>query len=108
MMDKLDSNGRSWKSTKVYHLRDLATEPQWEAKLLVFTKDIQHLGGFSLNFLSTTNIEAAKAWNWEDDVVYSFTREHPGSPGQGVNAIYDQMPLDGWWPWPKAPGPGSR
>ena len=31
-------------------------------------------------------------------IIYNYRKD---KPEESFNAIYDNMPLEGWWPWPR-------
>lgn len=88
---------------RTYHLVDLAEDPEWCAKLEIYTKKQSTLAAFKLSWLSIDGIRLAKGWNWDRELVYIYEAFAPES---ALNAIYDGMPLEGWWPWPKPKSPG--
>jgi hypothetical protein len=49
--------------------------------------------------LSPDHIYEVKAWNWCGELVYTYSAFQLV---KSINSIYDDIPLDGWWPWPKA------
>ena len=55
------------------------------------------LSGFRVDMLSKEHVHKAHAWNAQKQLVYLFECNWPG---YCYNAIYDDMPLRGWWPWP--------
>ncbi|SPQ20816.1 1ec8cfd3-4f7b-49aa-a85e-3e79e75486b8 [Thermothielavioides terrestris] len=75
--------------------------PQWVASLELFARSFELLPRFRLQDLSPQNICEAVAWVPSGDVVYNYDCR---SPGRNCNCIYDGMPLQGWWPWPKDEG----
>jgi hypothetical protein len=52
---------------------------------------------FRLEKIVIENISWARGWSWADRLVYAYD----AFTDVNYNAIYDDMPLDGWWPWPK-------
>lgn len=85
---------------RVYFLRDLAEQPQWTAKMTVFFTDLDQLSQFRFCDLRLDQIIFCAARTTEDRMVYLFNRI-PNYGCGNINTIYDDMPLDGWWPWPK-------
>lgn len=81
-----------------FHLIDLAEDPQWKASLVVYAPKVKALSEFRIQNLSVDNIADMTAFTGDGRWIYEYNR---GDPGQNFNAIYDDMPLGGWWPWPK-------
>lgn len=69
----------------------------WTARLCVFSNDALTVANFDLAWITMGTIMDVEAWNHQGHRVYRAPR---GSK-PGFNAIYDQMPMEGWWPWPK-------
>ncbi len=86
--------------TRRYFLSDLSNEPQWKGWLVVFGKStkFERLARFRLEELSSDLVWAAFAATAPDQLVYAYV---VGNTTTSFNTIYDDMPLDGWWPWPK-------
>ena len=72
--------------------------PLWVARLEVFSRSVPTLSGFQLQNLSRENVHRAHARNAEKQLVYGFEFNRPG---YCYNCIYNDMPLQGWWPWPR-------
>ncbi len=72
--------------------------PLWLAQLEVLSHSVPVLSGFQVQILSRENVHRAHAWNEDQQPVYHFDNH---SPSNSYNCIYDDMPLQGWWPWPK-------
>lgn len=53
--------------------------------------------------LSIQMVYDAWAWSINDKIIYEYTS---WKPEDNFNAIYDDMPMEGWWPWPKKEEPG--
>ncbi|PNY24170.1 Uncharacterized protein TCAP_05892 [Tolypocladium capitatum] len=89
-----------WTCSRIYHLTDMAKDgnPQWIADLRVYARKRSVLSAFRVRHLSVDKIHQAFAFNRKGQVIYEFSKS---SPEQNVNAIYNDRPLEGWWPWPK-------
>ncbi|KAK3901583.1 hypothetical protein C8A05DRAFT_16261 [Staphylotrichum tortipilum] len=74
------------------------TAPLWTGRLMVDFRDLDRLKTFRIQDLSVNDVSRAWAWNADNRVVYDFSH---AKPGHYVNCIYDDMPLRGWWPYPK-------
>lgn len=85
---------------RVWRLVDKANgeTPLWVAELEVMSHSVTTLSGFQLHNLSREIVHRADAWNAERQLVYHFESY---SPMDCFNCIYDDMPLQGWWPWPR-------
>ncbi|KAI5460107.1 hypothetical protein BGZ63DRAFT_426053 [Mariannaea sp. PMI_226] len=87
-----------WSCVRRYKLRDHSEDPQWEGNLLVYARQISELSCFRLSNLSVNKVRWALAFNKDNEHVYNFDRLHTA---ENFNTYYDDMPLQGWWPWPK-------
>ncbi|KAK4152177.1 hypothetical protein C8A00DRAFT_35146 [Chaetomidium leptoderma] len=85
---------------RVWSLADKSNgeTPLWVAQLEVLSHSVTILSGFQVHNLSRKNVHRAHAWNAEKQLVYRFEYH---SPRDCYNCIYDDMPLQGWWPWPR-------
>ncbi|KAF5127248.1 hypothetical protein E5D57_008176 [Metarhizium anisopliae] len=81
-----------------FQLIDLAENPQWKATLFVVSRGIKPLCRFRIQTLSVNNILGTAAFTRDGKLAYMYNR---AEPERNFNAIYDDMPLRGWWPWPK-------
>ncbi|KAI1655186.1 hypothetical protein F4813DRAFT_368013 [Daldinia decipiens] len=89
--------GLTW--TRHYFLQDIQQEPpRWIAHLQVHAETCKTLAGIKLGELSIQNVVSAYAWGSRREYIYSWIKK---KPWEAYNAIYDDMPMDGWWPWPK-------
>ncbi|KAG6002019.1 hypothetical protein E4U21_003561 [Claviceps maximensis] len=94
-----DSYRRSlgWRFYRQYVLQDLhQLNPQWKATLHVFSRTFEELTVFRVEDVSFRNIRLAAA-KVGDNLVYSFDSV---SPEYNFNALFDDLPMKGWWPWP--------
>lgn len=89
-----------WDYARAYHLTDIAKDgnQQWIAVLWVFALKLSVLSNFRVRHLSVDQIRFARAYDGERRPIYDFDVHYPGD---SFNAVYDDMPLGGWWPWPK-------
>lgn len=87
-----------WCCGRRYKLVDRAEDPQWEAVVWIYAKDLQSLSCVKVNDLLYEKAYATWATNENNCLAYLF---HRRSPLLNFNAIYDEMPLTGWWPWPR-------
>ncbi|KID87864.1 hypothetical protein MGU_05102 [Metarhizium guizhouense ARSEF 977] len=109
--DNIDPNGSCFFNTtdpallaydffrgRRFHLIDLAENPQWKGELEVYASSAKTLSEFRIQNTLVDNITSMTAFTGDERWIYAYKR---GDPGQNFNAIYDDMPLRGWWPWPK-------
>ncbi|KAI0968429.1 hypothetical protein F4678DRAFT_482038 [Xylaria arbuscula] len=95
--------------TRWYFLTDIYQPRRWIASLAVTALDKNILYNFNLNQLSREKIRLASAVNQNKKQIYgyrSFTSANKSTataeiPMMGFNMIYDNMPMKGFWPWPK-------
>ncbi|KAI1357540.1 hypothetical protein F5Y08DRAFT_352242 [Xylaria arbuscula] len=91
-------DGRLWSVVRHYAIEDLDYSLRWIAHLKIFPLDPVTLYRFNIGKLSSENVHSARVTNLDGDVIY---RWYPQSPEHCFNLVYDDMPLEGWWPWPK-------
>lgn len=85
-----------------FSLRSSGDGPNWTASLTVWTAGatgIKVIRRFRLSDLCPENIMYGRANDNNGRAVYGFDRCRDDC---FFNCIYDDMPLRGWWPWPKA------
>jgi hypothetical protein len=83
-----------------YFLIDLAEDPQWYGSLKVFTRGLNDLSEFRIYDMTIDHIVIANGFDKNESHIYQYNRWYPQ---KNINIIYDDMPLMGWWPWPRAP-----
>ncbi|KAF2972296.1 hypothetical protein GQX73_g1304 [Xylaria multiplex] len=89
---------KRWAGNRHYFLKDLQEPPRWISTIEVFALNWSTLYRFNLNQLSRENMRSLTAVNQSGDVIYRWKN---GLPQLWFNAVYDDMPLKGWWPWPR-------
>lgn len=72
--------------------------PTWVGRLDVSTPSYEILPSFQVQSLTSTNVYEAIACNAVGDIIYDYNYR---LPKRNFNCIYDNKPLQGWWPWPK-------
>lgn len=100
-----DSSGKlMYNSSRLYEnrrylLTDLYEECRWTACLVVSSScgDMRVLSRFRPTDLTSEKLEVCAAKK-NDCLTYFYS---PFTPQKSINAIYDDMPLEGQWPWPK-------
>ena len=94
--DILDSSDGG-ETVREYDLID--NQARWYAKVRVTSMHKATLANFRLDDLVKDKIVWCRGRSAENRLVYSWESNVP--PGDNFNAIYDDMPLPGFWPWPK-------
>ncbi|CAI0642658.1 unnamed protein product [Colletotrichum noveboracense] len=84
--------------SRTFYLSDTRTPVSWTAKLEVAANKQSDLARFKVNDLELDQIEKAEAWNTNGQLICHYCRHDQYN---NFNAIYDDLPLEGWWPWPK-------
>ncbi|KAK8068745.1 hypothetical protein PG994_005361 [Apiospora phragmitis] len=90
--------------TRHYYLRDLQeSPPRWTADLQCHSDRLATLSRFRPEtYLTGKNVDFALAFSTNGALVYSW---RDWCVENSFNALYDDMPMRGWWPWPKAREP---
>ncbi|KAI1359289.1 hypothetical protein F5Y08DRAFT_344855 [Xylaria arbuscula] len=89
---------KQWSSCRHYFLRDLKEPPLWIATMRFVAVSDVIISVFNLNELSRANIRLASAYNQSGQLIYHY---HHENTFRRCNTIYDDMPMEGWWPWPR-------
>ncbi|KAI0548049.1 hypothetical protein F4679DRAFT_597097 [Xylaria curta] len=89
---------KNWSGIRHYFLRDLQQPPLWIATVEILAVNKEILCRFDLNQLSRKKMHQAGATSQYGHMVYSWVY---GYPQTSFNAIYDDRPMKGWWPWPR-------
>ncbi|KAI1209807.1 uncharacterized protein F4807DRAFT_91105 [Annulohypoxylon truncatum] len=103
--NELDGTINEWlqskglKLSRNYFLRDLQMPCRWVARFQIYAAEFKTLADVRLEELSMDDIRHTFAWSvGGKEYVYGYQALQPE---QSYNAIYDDMPMGGWWPWPK-------
>ena len=72
---------------------------RWHAVVRVVARDSLTLKKFRLEQLAKERMSWCRAINSGKDTVYEWKAHGPTC--DNINTIYDDIPLEGWWPWPK-------
>ncbi|KAM0440987.1 hypothetical protein ACHAPT_000292 [Fusarium lateritium] len=83
---------------RTYYLDGRKENPPWTAQLAVHSYEVRTLANFRLGDLRVENVTSARAFRPRGYEVYYYNFREPQN---SINVIYDDMPLKGWWPWPK-------
>ncbi|KAK5991537.1 hypothetical protein PT974_09821 [Cladobotryum mycophilum] len=67
-------------------------------RIVVVAREVPALSSFRLHMLSPDMIAASCDRNEEGRYIYNYKFY---APEWNFNTIYDDKPLEGWWPWPK-------
>lgn len=87
-----------WTHYRQYAIRDLQDgNPQWKGIVIVWSSSVKELSRFRFDDLSIKNIRMARAMVKRVNCVYFFDCI---DTNKNFNAIFDDMPMHGWWPWP--------
>lgn len=71
---------------------------EWTAEVTLRAREHESMAQFRLSHLSPNNIFSADGYTKK--MVYRYNARNPE---KNLNTIYEDMPLKGWWPWPKGP-----
>ncbi|RSL46185.1 hypothetical protein CEP51_015971 [Fusarium floridanum] len=85
---------KSWVYTRSYTIVD----SRWSGFLHVCAWDVRPVANFRLHHLTADKVEMARVEDDEENTVYCYDVD---APDCSANFIYDDMPMDGLWPWPK-------
>ncbi|KAI0139929.1 hypothetical protein F4776DRAFT_567019 [Hypoxylon sp. NC0597] len=97
LLQKIKNSGFWW--TRHYFLRDIQHKPpRWIAHFQFHSATTHILTEIRLGDISVENVFNALAMTNDTNLIYLYGRHDPAG---AFNAIYDDMPMDGWWPWPK-------
>ena len=75
--------------------------PQWSGHIEVSSPLLETVAQFRVDDLSRASVYGAHGWNKAGYSTYHYDHRYPG---RRYNCIYDDEPLEGWWPWPKEQG----
>ncbi|KAI2617713.1 hypothetical protein GGS26DRAFT_596263 [Hypomontagnella submonticulosa] len=82
-----------------YFLRDIQHEPpRWIAHFQMYARSDEILARIRLENLRIENVFSAEAKASARQRLYKYLRCKPEA---SMNALYDNMAMEGWWPWPK-------
>ncbi|KAF4974675.1 hypothetical protein FZEAL_8446 [Fusarium zealandicum] len=76
-------------------------DPRWSGHLHVCSWSTKIVMDFRIHHLSPEKVLLARVNNQEGGCVYYYNLHLPGND---ANCLYDDMVLDGLWPWPKREG----
>lgn len=81
-----------------YYMTDLQQPPRWVAQFVLYSTTLDILRNINLDGLSIQRVHAMFAWSRNEKLIYHFQSREPQL---NFNAIYDDMRMEGWWPWPR-------
>ncbi|KAI1348596.1 hypothetical protein F5Y01DRAFT_328369 [Xylaria sp. FL0043] len=90
--------GQGWDCSRHYFLKDLQQPQRWIATIDVYALHRETAFRFDLSQLSRERIQIVSALSQLGNDIYLFSY---GEPHHCFNAIYDNMPMEGQWPWPR-------
>ncbi|KAG9255631.1 uncharacterized protein F5Z01DRAFT_550193 [Emericellopsis atlantica] len=76
------------------------TRPGWKAQLVVDSHRRSTIVNFDPGCVTLATTKTVDVWNWNRNKVYEYRTDSRLC----FNTVYAKMPMEGWWPWPKAPG----
>ncbi|TGJ87279.1 hypothetical protein E0Z10_g1479 [Xylaria hypoxylon] len=96
-------------ATRWYFLTDTDQPRRWIASLDVRAFDAKILYNFDLSRLSRELVRTVWASNQDKQQIYGYQSYTPPDKSSdtteilmtGFNMIYDKMPMEGFWPWPR-------
>ncbi|KAI0817031.1 hypothetical protein GGR55DRAFT_693348 [Xylaria sp. FL0064] len=100
----VQESSRRIQGTRWYFLKDLNQPPRWAASVAVQAVDARILYNFDLSQLSRGLIRSVWASDQFQHQIYGYRFD---LPTVRVNMIYDKMPMEGWWPWPRRENQGK-
>ncbi|KAI3333687.1 hypothetical protein F4824DRAFT_471666 [Ustulina deusta] len=90
--------GKGWDGIRHYFLKDLQQPQRWIATVELYALHFETLSRFDLSQLSPEKIRLGMAFSQLGDTIYKYSY---AQPQYCFNAIYDNMPMEGQWPWPR-------
>ncbi|KAG9256838.1 uncharacterized protein F5Z01DRAFT_490191 [Emericellopsis atlantica] len=69
----------------------------WQGYLCIYAVKESTITDFDLEWIKKDTVQEVVAYNWKREKVYQARPQL----GHCFNAVYGQMRLQGWWPWPK-------
>ncbi|KAF4834816.1 hypothetical protein CGCSCA4_v012811 [Colletotrichum siamense] len=91
-----EPNYGDWKHTRHYIFKD--PDMKWTAHLHVCASQMAELARFRLTDLKPSKLVFSWGYNPEGFHVYGYSLFNPKD---NFNTIYEDVPLEGIWPWPK-------
>ncbi|XP_044719717.1 uncharacterized protein HRG_06306 [Hirsutella rhossiliensis] len=94
------ARSRGWIFGRIYHLMDVSRRGRrhWNAILVVYARKTSVLSKIRLHHLSLDKVYRVTAFNEKSQEIYGY---ESACPANSFNAIYNDKPLEGWWPWPR-------
>ncbi|RSL37944.1 hypothetical protein CEP53_015334 [Fusarium sp. AF-6] len=74
------------------------TSSTWSGYLNVCAATVKPIANFRLHHLSADKVFTVAVGNHESNRVYSYDARRPED---NANYLYDDMPMEGLWPWPR-------
>jgi hypothetical protein len=73
-------------------------DPEWRGQLSVYARTLTEISEFRIEQVSFDKVDTALALNMDGMPAYTF---HLNKSHMNFNAILDDYPLSGLWPWPR-------
>ncbi|KAI1084872.1 hypothetical protein F5B20DRAFT_591908 [Whalleya microplaca] len=93
-----NATGLTWSHTRQYFLQDLQKPTRWLANLKIESSSYTALRNVRPENLTVENMDSAYAWGYSGREIYMWQSRDPST---WINVIYNDMPLERMWPWPK-------
>ncbi|KAH9987442.1 hypothetical protein F4779DRAFT_285264 [Xylariaceae sp. FL0662B] len=84
--------------TRNWFMRDLQQPSRWTACLQAHCPNRAVASKIRLDSWTPDMVKVCWSWGLSGKGIYQFDTR---APQDAYNTIYDDMPLKGWWPWPK-------
>lgn len=95
------SNKTKFINTRVLFLADRQAPARWTSYLHVHATSLDIIRNFRLSDLCMNMVQSVTADTASSQRIYQF---QACNQQENFNAIYDDMPMEGWWPWPRKGG----
>jgi hypothetical protein len=76
-------------------------DSQWSGHVELSSPLLETVAQFQIDDLPRASVFVAYGWNKDGYSIYSYDHRYPG---HRYNCVYEDKPLEGWWPWPKEQG----
>jgi hypothetical protein len=93
--------GKKYAGTRHYFLKDLQQPLRWMATIEVLVVDYYALCQFDLSQLCRERIRLGSALSQASPDHYIWKYRYDQVPWGCFNLVYGDMPMEGWWPWPR-------
>ncbi|KAI1300595.1 hypothetical protein F5Y03DRAFT_408222 [Xylaria venustula] len=84
-----------------YFLTDTHKPQRWMASLSIEAPRAEVFYTINLSHISRERIKNTVAINEDGNAIYWYVSRTKENPMMGCNTIYEGMPMEGFWPWPR-------